>query len=71
MSELLTAQESTMATELLNVPEEHLRAVIAVIRAGLEHTDVSAEVRTQLSKWCSDEEQYLDNAHSASVNPET
>lgn len=53
-----------MATEVLAVPEERLREVIEVIRAGLraKRADkaISRETRTQLAKWCDDEEEYLD-----------
>lgn len=48
-----------MATERLVVPEEHLGAVINVIRTGLEICDVGDEVRDRLEEWCSDEEDYL------------
>jgi hypothetical protein len=48
-----------MATEPLNVPEQHLTEVIKVIRTGLAHTDVREEVREALDDWCDDEERYL------------
>lgn len=48
-----------MASEILAVPEEKLAEVIAVIRAGLRTTKVSAETHDQLTKWCDAEEQYL------------
>jgi hypothetical protein len=49
-----------MASELLTVPEEHMRDVIKVIRTGLSHTKtVRKEVRDQLTKWCREEELYL------------
>jgi hypothetical protein len=49
-----------MASEILTVPEEHLRDVIKVVRTGLSHTKtVSKEVRDQLTKWCREEELYL------------
>lgn len=48
-----------MAKEILVVPEECLEEVIKVIRAGLEHVEVSEEVRENLVSWCLDEEDYL------------
>lgn len=54
-----------MASEILSVPEESLREVIAVIRAGLRATkdcvDVSKDTRKQLKKWCDEEEEYLES----------
>lgn len=51
-----------MASEILAVPEERLREVIKVIRAGLKHTkNVSRDTRHNLLKWCRDEEAYLDD----------
>jgi hypothetical protein len=54
-----------MASELLSVPEEHLREVILVIRKGLasvkaEKVKIKADVRRQLTKWCDEEEEYLE-----------
>jgi hypothetical protein len=53
-----------MATEVLVVPEDNLREVIRIIRAGLKATSkergISKETRRQLTKWCNDEAQYLD-----------
>lgn len=54
-----------MASETLSVPEEHLRDVIRVIRAGLEHTKAPREVRSQLRRWCDEEEQYLDDCEDS------
>lgn len=51
-----------MAKEILVVPEEHLREVIAVIRAGLKHCRTTHVVSAQLNKWCRDEERYLDRS---------
>lgn len=49
-----------MATESLNVPEEHLAVVIQVIRNGLKNTKrVPREVRSALHNWCKEEEAYL------------
>jgi len=52
-----------MASEILTVPEDHLSEVIRVIRAGLEATKkdskISKTTRTQLAKWCDEEEEYL------------
>jgi len=48
-----------MAKEVLVVPEYALEEVIAVLRAGLEHSDVSQGTREALLKWCADEEAYL------------
>jgi hypothetical protein len=56
-----------VASEILNVPEEHLGDVIAVIRAGLVVTDrsnIKKVVRRQLKKWCDDEEEYLERLRS-------
>jgi mannose/cellobiose epimerase-like protein (N-acyl-D-glucosamine 2-epimerase family) len=48
-------------TEALYVPEEHLREVIEIIRTGLKaKKKVSREVKKQLTKWCNEEEEYLD-----------
>lgn len=48
-----------MASEILAVPEEYLEEVIKVIRTGLKHTKVSRSVKSNLTKWCNEEEQYL------------
>ena len=48
-----------MAKEILAIAEEDLPEVIAVIRAGLSQVEVSEDVRSQLIKWCDDEEEYL------------
>ena len=50
-----------MATEILAIPEEHLQQTIDVIRAGLHVIGklVTKEVFEQLTKWCDEEEQYL------------
>lgn len=62
-----------MASETLSVPEEHLREVIDIIRAGLEarrkaRRKVSREVREQLEKWCNEEEGYLNRAPDNEVD---
>jgi len=48
-----------MASEILSVPEEHLAEVIAVIREGLSRLKVSDEVQDQLTRWCDEEEEYI------------
>jgi hypothetical protein len=49
-----------MASEILAVPDDKLREVISVIRAGLmRERKVSRETRRQLTKWCNEEEAYL------------
>jgi hypothetical protein len=48
-----------MAKEVLYVPEESLEEVIRVLRAGLKVETVSEETREQLTKWCDEEEEYL------------
>ena len=49
-----------MAKEILAVPEEHLKEVIQVIRAGITTTpNLSEEVAEQLQKWCNDEARYI------------
>lgn len=49
-----------MASEILAVPEDRLMDVIRVIRAGLKaEKNVPREVRSQLTKWCNEEEEYL------------
>jgi len=60
-----------MATELLTVPEEHLREVINVIRsginmirAGLSLKPVSKTVSDHLLGWCDNEEMYLSGVAS-------
>ena len=52
-----------VASEILAVPEEFLPEVIKIIRTGLIHTpEVSEPVREQLTKWCSEEEAYLEGS---------
>lgn len=54
-----------MASETLVVPEESLRDVIRVIRAGLDHTKgIPRKVRQNLRNWCVEEEMYLDDCES-------
>lgn len=48
-----------MAKEILEIPEEHLFAVIAVIRNGLGITSVSKEVKKNLLEWCKEKEEYM------------
>ncbi len=49
-----------MATEILAVPEEELRYVIGVIRAGLTAVRIPNSVARNLKNWCDEEEAYLD-----------
>lgn len=49
-----------LATEVLNVPEENLRDVIKVLRAGLKKVKVSRDTKEALTRWCDEEEEYLD-----------
>jgi hypothetical protein len=58
-----------MAMEVLAVPEEYLREVIWVIRAGINAAGgdghrpmISQGTEEQLLKWCKEEEEYLDRA---------
>lgn len=53
-----------MAVDVLYVPEEHLREVIKVIRAGLKHTKVSKDASRNLLKWCKEEEEYLNRCET-------
>lgn len=56
----LTIYDNPMAKEVLAVPEESLKEVIAVIRSGLHHNKwVSQDTRDNLSNWCDREEEYL------------
>jgi hypothetical protein len=49
-----------MASEILAVPEDDLREVIGIIRAGLKATKkVSKDVKDNLTEWCNEEEEYL------------
>ena len=48
-----------MASEILAVPEEHLREVIFIIRAELAASVCSDDVREGLTRWCDGEEEYL------------
>ena len=49
-----------MAKEILAVPEEHLEEVILVLRTGLKTAKVSKEVHERLSRWCDEEEKYIE-----------
>ena len=53
-----------MTSEVLVVPEEYLQEVILVIRTGLKHIKpkktISRTTRSQLAKWCKEEEAYLE-----------
>lgn len=49
-----------MSSEILAVPEENLREVIAVIREGLKSVKVSRDTKYNLTNWCNEEEEYLD-----------
>lgn len=49
-----------MASEIISVPDEDLREVIEVIRAGLFATSVSDTVRLNLTNYCDEFEEYLD-----------
>jgi len=61
-----------MTSEILAVPEEHLEDVILVIRNGLKSTKpkhkINREVRTQLTKWCKEEEDYLKRMNSGDID---
>ena len=47
-------------SEALYIPEEHLEEVVALIRFALKkHDHVSRSVRTNLSQWCNEQEEYL------------
>jgi hypothetical protein len=49
-----------MASEVLAVPEGSLAEVIRVIRAGLlRERKISRETRRNLTKWCDEEQAYL------------
>lgn len=50
-----------MGTEILSIPEEYLEDVTEVIRTGLSVTghNVHPEVKEQLTKWCDDNDEYL------------
>lgn len=48
-----------MASEILAVPEECLVEVVKVIRAGIIASSLSEEVKEQLTKWCDEEEEYI------------
>lgn len=49
-----------MASESLNVPEEHLRDVIRVIKGGVFAVEnCPEEVKEALLTWCREEEEYL------------
>lgn len=50
-----------MASEALNVPEEHLQDVINVILAGLERINVSNDVLGSLTHWCNEMQEYVDS----------
>ena len=47
-----------MASEVLVVPEESLREVVDVIRAGLAHVSVRRDTRAALQRWVADIEEY-------------
>lgn len=50
-----------MATEILSIPEEHVKAVIKVIREGLEVVsvlEVPRVVQIQLNRWCDEMEEH-------------
>lgn len=58
-----------MASEILSVPEEYLKEVIKIIRAGVKacnsgKSEVSAVVEHNLLQWCKDEEAYLRKLNS-------
>ena len=51
-----------MAKEILVVPEEYLREVIEIIRAGLKTSaNWNQEVAEMLDKWCKAEMEYLNS----------
>ena len=54
-----------MSKEILAIPEEHLKHVIRIIGVGMnmlnvDHTTIPREVFDNLTKWCTEEEQYLE-----------
>jgi hypothetical protein len=49
-----------MATEILAVPEEDLREVIAILREGMLSHPTSDHIGEYLNEWCDSEEAYLD-----------
>lgn len=48
-----------MAKEALYVPEESLKYVIRILRAGIKIEKPPKEVEKALLQWCKDEEEYL------------
>ena len=50
-----------MAKEILAVPEENLKEVIKIIRAGLHLLDkkITKDTKENLEEWCNDEEEYM------------
>lgn len=60
-----TIYDNPMAKEVLAVPEESLKEVIAVIRSGLSHNKwISQDTRDNLTEWCDREEAYLKKGSS-------
>lgn len=48
-----------MAKEILAVPEDDLKFVCEVIRAGLKAVNVPLSTRAGLEQWCDEEEAYI------------
>lgn len=48
-----------MGKEALYVPEEKLKYVIRILRAGIKAEKPPKEVREALLHWCKEEEEYL------------
>jgi Lar family restriction alleviation protein len=49
-----------MAKEVLAIPESHLADVVALIKFGLSYSlAVDPLVKTNLEKWCFEQQQYL------------
>lgn len=50
-----------MASEILSIPEDYLEEVIDIIRVGLRECEpVNLKVKQQLTKWCDEEQAYLE-----------
>lgn len=52
-----------MGAEILVIPEDDLRKVIAIIREGMCAVDVDEPLAEYLNEWCDGEEAYLDREH--------
>lgn len=51
--------KTSMAKEVLYVPEEYLGCVIRILRAGIKAEKPKKEIKDPLLMWCKDEEDYL------------